>query len=185
VRQGPLPFISLVARTDGDAAVLQAIFRSVVTTTDRTIAVTLFQTLESGLGNTLGSQRIVASLTSVFAGLAVLLSMLGLYSVLAYAVTQRTSEIGIRLALGASSGQVLALVLRHGLKLVVLGLGVGLAITATTAQLLQSLLFEIEPVDPLLYAAVTALFALVALLACLLPARRATKVDPLIALRAE
>ena len=184
-RQLPSPFVVLVATVDGDAAALQDIFRSAVTATDRTVAVTLFQTLESALSSTFNSQRVVASLTSVFAGIALLLSALGLYSVLAYAVAQRTNEIGIRMALGASRRQVLALVLNQGMKLVAVGLGGGLAIAAASSQLLQKLLFDMQPLDPRVYAAVAALFAVIALFACWLPARRATKVDPLIALRAE
>ncbi len=185
LRQNPAPFVSLVARTDGDAAALQNIFRSAVHTTDRNTVVTLFQTLEAGLSNTLGFQRIVASLTSIFAGLAVLLAALGLYSVLAYAVAQRTNEIGIRIALGATTRQVLALVLGQGLKLVTFGLAAGLVIAAAASHLLQQLLFNVERIDPRLYAAVALLFIVIGAVACLLPAFRAAKVDPLTALRSD
>jgi ABC-type antimicrobial peptide transport system permease subunit len=114
-----------------------------------------------------------------------LLSAVGLYSVLAYTVTQRTNEIGLRMALGAQREQVIALVLRSGLSLVALGLVIGLAIAAGAARLIQTLLFSVQPIDPLIYGCVTVLFAFVAILACLLPSLSASRVDPMIALRAE
>jgi predicted permease len=192
-RQTPSPFIALVAkiragkepgRSPADAAVLQGILRNAVASVDRTTAFTLFQTLESALRDTFGSQRLVAFFTAIFAGIALVLAALGLYSVLAYTVAQRTNEIGLRMALGATHGQVVGLVLRHGLKLVAVGLVVGLAAAAGTSQLLQKLLFEVPPLNPLIYAAVALLFTAIALLACLLPIRRAIKIDPMVALRA-
>jgi putative ABC transport system permease protein len=128
---------------------------------------------------------VAAWLTVVFAAVALLLSALGLYSVLAYAVTQRTSEIGIRMALGATRHQVVALVLRSGLMLVVVGLVLGLGAAAAAARLIQTLLYYVQPLDPLIYAAVTVLFASIAIVACLLPSLRASRIDPIIALRAE
>lgn len=184
-RQMPRPFTNLAAQIDGDPVALQAILRTAVSGVDRTQAITLFQTMDAGLRNALGFQRIVATLTGVFAAIALVLSAIGLYSVLAYAVTQRTSEIGIRMALGASHEQVLSLILTSGLKLVLIGLGVGLVVAAGTSRLLAQLLYDVKPLDPAIYLGVAVLFALVGALACLLPARRATKVDPLVALRAE
>jgi ABC-type antimicrobial peptide transport system permease subunit len=116
---------------------------------------------------------------------ALLLAAIGLYSVLAYAVSQRTNEIGIRMALGAQPGQVVALVMRSGLGLVAVGLGLGLAASAGAARLIRTLLFNVEPFDPLIYGGVTLLFAVVAALACLLPSLRASRIDPLVALRAD
>jgi ABC-type antimicrobial peptide transport system permease subunit len=104
---------------------------------------------------------------------------------LAYAVTQRTNEIGLRMALGAQREQVVALILRSGLRLVALGLVLGLAAAIGASRLIQTLLFSVHPLDPLIYVGVTLLFTLIGVLACLLPARRATQVDPIQALRAE
>src|SRR4051812_38520487 len=102
----------------------------------------------------------------------------------AYAVSQRASEIGIRMALGAQPGQVIALIMRSGLKLVAIGLVAGLAAAAGAARLIQTLFFDVQPLDPMVYGAVGVLFALVAALACLLPSLRASRIDPLVALRA-
>jgi putative ABC transport system permease protein len=124
-------------------------------------------------------------LTGAFASVALLLSAVGLYSVLAYAVTQRTTEIGLRMALGAQREQVIALVLRSGLSLVAFGLVTGLAIAAGGARLIRTLLFSVQPIDPLIYGSVTVLFTFIAILACLLPSLRASRIDPMIALRAE
>jgi predicted permease len=175
----------IVVRTDGDPAALRPILRSTVLDLDRNQPVALFQTLEASLAQALSAQRVAAWLTMAFAAVALLLSALGLYSVLAYAVTQRTSEIGIRTALGAKPQQVVALVLRSGMKLVAVGLVLGLAAAAGAGRLIQTLLYYVQPLDPLIYLSVTVLFAVIAIVACLLPSLRASRIDPIIALRAE
>jgi len=185
VGQVAQPGAAVVARTAGDPNALQAILRGAVAQVDKDQPISFFQTMDFAVAQALGVQRIVAALTAVFAGLALVLSAIGLYSVLAYAVAQRTGEIGLRMALGAQHRQVIALVLRQAMKLVALGLVLGLAAAAGAAQLLRSLLFAVRPLDPLVFSGVTVLFAGVALLAAWLPARRATRVDPLVALRAE
>ncbi|HXI30974.1 MAG TPA: ABC transporter permease [Vicinamibacterales bacterium] len=185
IRQLPRPGMAIVARTDGDAAALQPILRATVAAVDKDQPISFFATLETNVAQSLGVQRIVASLTSIFAGLALVLSAIGLYSVLAYAVSQRTPEIGIRMALGAQPGQVVRLVMRDGLRLVIVGLVAGLAAAAGAARLIETLLFGVRPLDPIVYGAVAALFTLVAILACLVPSLRASRIDPLIALRAE
>lgn len=185
IRQFARLLTFIVVRTDGDPAALRPLIRSTVLDLDRNQPIALFQTLEASLAEALGAQRVAAWLTVVFAAVALLLSALGLYSVLAYAVTQRTSEIGIRTALGAKRHQVVALVLRSGLKLVAVGLVLGLAAAAGAARLIQTLLYYVQPLDPLIYAAVTVLFAVIAIIACLLPSLRASRIDPIIALRAE
>jgi ABC-type antimicrobial peptide transport system permease subunit len=113
------------------------------------------------------------------------MSVVGLYSVLAYAVSQRTSEIGIRMALGAQSSQVVRLIMRGGLELVAIGLVLGLAAAAGAGRVIQTLLFDVRPLEPMVYAAVAVTFSLVAALACLLPSVRASRIDPLVAMRAE
>ncbi len=179
------PGMAVVAKIDGDAAALQAIIKAAVTGADKDQPISFFATLESNLAQSLGTQRIVASLTAIFAGVALVLAAVGLYSVLAYAVAQRTGEIGIRMALGAQRSQVIALIMRSGLKLVAIGLVVGLALAAGVARLGQTLLFNVQPLDPLVYGGVAVLFAFVAALACLMPSLRASRIDPLIALRSD
>jgi putative ABC transport system permease protein len=185
LRQLAEPLTFIVVRTDGDPAALRSLLRSTVIDLDRNQPIAQFQTLEASLAEALGAQRVAAWLSMVFAAVALLLSALGLYSVLAYAVTQRTSEIGIRMALGAQRQEVVALVLRSGLKLVAVGLLAGLGAAAGAARLIQTLLYYVTPLDPLIYAAVSVLFASVAIAACLLPSLRASRIDPIIALRAE
>ena len=179
------PGMFVIARTEVDANALQAVLRGAVAAVDKNQPISFFQTLETDVAQSLGAQRVVALLTAIFAGLALVLSAVGLYSVLAYAVLQRTAEIGIRMALGSTQASVLSLIMRSGLRLVAFGLVVGLAAAAGVAKLIQSLLFNVTALDPLVYGGVTLLFALVAALACLLPALRASRIDPLIALRAD
>jgi predicted permease len=182
-RQLARPGMAVVARTDGDAAALQPVIRSAVAEVDKDQPISFFATLENNVSQSLGAQRIVASLTAVFAGLALALSAVGLYSVLAYAVSQRTSELGIRMALGAQPVQVIRLVMRNGLQLVAIGLAIGLASAAAAAHLIQTLLFNVQPLDPLVYVGVAVVFTIIASLACLVPSMRASRIDPLIALR--
>jgi putative ABC transport system permease protein len=185
MRQLPWRLMVLLVRTDGDSAALQSLIRTTVAEMDRNQPIAEFATLDSLLSDSLGPQRIAAWLAGVLAAIALLLAMVGLYSVLAYAVTQRTFEIGIRMALGAQRWQVLALVMRGGLKPVMIGMLLGLAVAAVASRLVRSLLFTVQPTDPLIYGCVTAIFIFVAALACLLPALRASRVDPIVALRAE
>jgi putative ABC transport system permease protein len=122
---------------------------------------------------------------AAFATLALVLAAIGVYGVMSYAVARRTQEVGIRMALGARRGQVLGMVLREGMRTIVVALIVGLAIAVAATRLLSSQLFGVSAVDPLTFAAVPVLLAVVALAACYLPARRASRVDPIVALRAD
>ena len=183
MRQLGRPGMAVVGRVNGDPASLQSAIRSAVAAVDKNQPISFFATLETNISQSLGAQRIVAALTAIFAGLALVLSAVGLYSVLAYAVSQRRAEIGIRMALGAKRAQVVRLVMQGGLQLVAIGLVIGLAGAAGAARLIRTLLFNVQPLDPLVYGGVTALFTIVATLACLLPSLRASRIDPLLALR--
>jgi len=130
-------------------------------------------------------QRFSMLLVGVFGALAVVLAAIGIYGVMGYSVTQRKHEIAVRMALGAKTSQVLRLILRDGLVLASLGVGIGLAGAFALTRLMSSLLFDVKPTDTQTFIGVSALLIVVALLACLIPARRATKVDPLVALRYE
>jgi putative ABC transport system permease protein len=143
------------------------------------------ETMEERMANFVASDRLLALLLGVFAALALLLAALGLYGVIAYAVAQRTHEIGIRLALGAQPGDVLRLALKQGMLTVLLGVAVGLPLALGLTQLMKTMLFGVKETDPLTFIVMTLLLMSVALLACYVPARRATKVDPMIALRCE
>ena len=144
-----------------------------------------FTTMEARMAENVAAPRFRTLLFGIFAGLAVCLAMAGVYGVMAYAVGQRANEIGLRMALGASASDVLGLVLRQGMLLVAIGLAIGVAGASATTRLLSNMLFRVKPGDPLTYAGVVAVLAAVAMAASYIPARRATKVDPLVALRQE
>jgi ABC-type antimicrobial peptide transport system permease subunit len=137
------------------------------------------------MAENIAAPRFNTLLFGTFAGLAVCLAMVGVYGVMAYVVGQRASEIGLRMALGASSGRVMMLVLRQGLTLAAIGLVLGLAGAAAATRLLSNMLYSVKPADPATYVAVTLLLGLVALAATWIPARRAMRLDPLTALRQE
>jgi ABC-type antimicrobial peptide transport system permease subunit len=152
---------------------------------DKNLAFTNAQTVQQLLGQGLWPARMGAALLGLFGALALILASIGIYGVLAYSVAQRTSEIGLRMALGAQPRQVLALVLRQGMFLALIGAGVGVAVALPVARLASGLLYGVSATDPLTYAAIIFLLMSVALVACYLPARRATRIDPLVALRVE
>jgi putative ABC transport system permease protein len=178
-------FMSFAIRTAGDPAEAIPMVRRTVYGLDRNAGIDAIIPMEQLVSNSVARQRFYAVMLGIFAAVAGLLAAVGIYGVLAYAVVQRTQEIGVRLALGADRLQVLSLILRRGLLLTAVGIAVGLAGAIAGARYLQSMLFGIEPRDPATFLAVATGFAVVALLASYLPARRATKVDPMEALRTE
>jgi len=176
--------LNVVTRTVGDPLALEQTLRRLAHYRSPDIPVT-FTTLEKDASAGVAAPRFRTLLFGIFAGLAVCLAMAGVYGVMAYAVGQRTSEIGVRMALGASTGSVLRLVLGQGLTLAGIGLALGLAAAFASTRLLTSMLFQVKPNDPLVYVAVAVLLGGVALLASYIPARRASKIDPITALRCE
>jgi putative ABC transport system permease protein len=185
LEQVPNSFMTFMIRSEGEPMHLAGAVRTAIASIDPDQPVAKMQTMEEVVSNSLNQPRFTALLLAISSGVAVTLAVVGIYGVLFYTVSQRTHEIGIRMALGAQRSDVLRMVLSHGMVLTVLGVGIGLALTLAASNFLQTLLFEVQPTDPITYASVSALLAAVALVACYIPARRATKVDPMVALRYE
>jgi predicted permease len=174
--------MGLVIRTAGDPAAFAATLRREVQALDKDQPIYNVRTLDDVVANSLGTRRVSMQLFAVFGIAALLLAAIGIYGVMAYTVTQRTHEIGIRMALGAQRSDVLALVVRQGITLAAIGVAAGLAGAFTLTRVMAGLLFNVRPDDPMTYLAISFLLIVVAFLACYLPARRAAKLDPLIAL---
>jgi len=177
--------MSLVIRTHGDPAASTAAVRSEIRSLDKGIPVFNVKTMNEVLALSVGPRRTPMLLLSAFAGVALLLAMIGIYGVTAYHVTQRTQEIGIRMALGAQMRDVVNLVLKGGMALAFIGIGLGLIGAFALTRLMRSLLFGVQPTDIATFVIVSLSLFVTALIACYLPARKATKVDPLVALRYE
>ena len=184
-RQSPPTNLAFVLRTSVEPSALASAIRSAMREVEPTLPIFAIRTMDELFDSTVSNQRLMLILLSVFSGIALLLAAIGLYGVLSYIVGQRTREVGIRMALGAPAAAVRQLVLGQGLRLALAGLGVGLLASFAVSRLLNSVLYEVSPHDPLSFAAVVAVLVLLGLLACWLPARRATRVDPVTALRAE
>jgi predicted permease len=181
----PWYHMSLAVRAPGDPTRLVAAVRAEVAATDKDVPLANVKTMEQYVADSFSPQRFTAWLLVLFACAALALAALGVYGVIAGSVAQRTHEIGIRIALGAQGGDVLRMVILRGMTLTLTGVLLGLAASLALTRLMSGLLYEVSAIDPLTFAGVSLLLTLVALLACLVPARRATKVDPLVALRYE
>ena len=197
LREQPLPFIyipmgqepqsgmTLMVRTAGDPGLLAGAVRNEVRAVNKNVPVFAVETMSERIATQIAADRMIAVLLSIFGGGALLLAAIGIYGVVSYSVAQRTHEIGVRIALGAEQRDILKLIVGQGMVLVIVGAGIGLLLAFALTWALQSLLFGVSATDPLTFSVVLVVLIGVALLACYLPARRATKVDPLVALRYE
>jgi putative ABC transport system permease protein len=183
--QLPSGQMDVVVRTAADPASLTGVIRREVQALDPTLPFYDVHTMEEAIARSLATRRLTNQLLLGFAVAALVLAAIGIYGVIALSVSHRVSEFGIRLALGAAPADVCRLVLRQGLRLILVGVVIGLAAAAALTRSLASLLFEVQPLDPLIFAGVALMLVSVAVLACYLPARRATATDPLVALRYE
>ncbi len=176
--------LSIVARSSNNSQAQIPAMRAAVESLRHDVPLR-FRTIEQVFSSSLDQRRFILSLFGVFAAVALLIAAIGVYGVMAYTVTQRTQEIGIRMALGAQSADALRLALGQGMKLAMAGVALGLLAAFAITRVMKNLLFGVEATDPLTFAAIALLLMIVALLACLIPARRAAKVDPMVALRCE
>jgi putative ABC transport system permease protein len=181
----PVATLSLVLRTAGDPLSQADSLRSVVHSIDPNQPVTAIRSMDENISQTISQPRFRTVLLAIFAGIALVLAAVGIFGVMAYSVAQRTRELGLRIALGASRGRVLQLVLGHGVRLTLVGVAIGLAATFLLTRYVSSLLFNVPAYDPLTLMGVVAALIVISLCACYLPARRATLVDPIVALREE
>ena len=177
--------LTVVMRTAGDPRGLVGPAQEQVRAVDRGLPVHHVRTMAQLRAQSSAPRRFLMMLLTSFGGVALLLAAVGIYGVISYGISRRTHEIGIRLALGAQVTDVLKLVFRQGLMLILIGIGIGLAGAWVLTRIMSSLLFDVTPTDPATFSSVAVVLAAVATLACYLPARRATMVDPMIALRCE
>jgi putative ABC transport system permease protein len=183
--QLPALGMNLIVRGHASTESLVSGMRGAVQSIDQYQPIRRPQLLQSAIAGSVAPQRFVTTLLLLFAGLALVLAVVGIYGVMSYSVSQRTQEIGIRIALGAQSSDVLNLVVRQGLVLALIGVAIGLGAAAGLTRLMSSLLYGVSATDPLTFVVLSIVLTGVALGACLVPARRAIKVDPMVALRYE
>ncbi|MDB6147831.1 MAG: hypothetical protein JWO45_1495, partial [Spartobacteria bacterium] len=185
VQQRAFPFLNVAVRSSLPPEAIEQMVRGTLSRIDSQLPVIQPTTMNAVAGASLGQQRLTVTLLSIFAGIALLLAMIGIYGAVAYTVEQRTGEIGVRMALGAQARDVLRLVVSQGMKPVFFGLAVGVVATFALSRLIAAQLYQVSAQNPVLLAAATTMLATVALVACVLPARRATLVNPIQALRTE
>jgi putative ABC transport system permease protein len=183
--QSPIPYMALVVRSDVEMSSMVSSIRNEMLDLDRTLPVYSIRPMEQIISRSLAPRRFQMILLGSFAGMALILAAVGIYGVISYSVNERRHEFGIRLALGAQSRDLLMLVLGQGMKLALTGMAIGLLASFALTRLIQTLLFGVSPGDPMTFALITTLLIFVSLLACSIPAGRAAKVDPMVALRNE
>ncbi|PYS88842.1 MAG: hypothetical protein DMF64_19435 [Acidobacteria bacterium] len=184
--QVPVGTMTLVVRTKtNDPTSVAASLREVVQQLDKDLPLYEVRTMESRVADSVARQRFSMTLIVAFAWLALALAAVGIFSVMSFLVAQRTHEIGVRMALGAQASDILRMIMRHGMALTLIGVAIGLGLAFMLTRLMTSLLYEVSATDPVIFGGIALLLAFVALLACYLPARRATRVDPMVALRYE
>jgi len=183
--QQPIPFSSFLVRSGSDPVRLTSAMKEAVRGVDPTLAVSQIKVLSDMVSASLASRRFVVTLLGIFAGMALLMAVIGLYGVISYSVAQRTQELGIRMALGAQQSEVLGLVIGQGMVLAGIGSVIGLAASLVFSRMLKNQLFQVSAFDPLTFSVTALVLIVAALAACYIPARRATRVDPMDALRYE
>jgi putative ABC transport system permease protein len=182
----PFTGMTVIAKTaSSDPNLLVAAMREQVKSIDRDQPVYNIRTMDEIRSDSVSTERLNLALLSIFAGLALVLAIVGIYGVMSYSVTQRTHEIGIRMAIGAKPVDVFRMVIGQGMMLALIGVACGLLGAFGLTRLMASMLFGVEPTDPVTFASIAILLTAVALVACYLPSRRATKVDPMVSLRYE
>jgi predicted permease len=184
-RQSVSGAMDLIVKSAADPAALTSAIRYAVASIDKDQPITAIATMEKLVNDSVSTRRVTLILLGIFSGLALVLAAIGIYGVISYSVAQRTHEIGIRMALGADGGGVLRMILAQGAKIAGAGVVIGLAASLGLTRLMTNLLFSVSAADPLTFAAVAIVLVGVAMLACYIPARRALRVDPIIALRYE
>jgi putative ABC transport system permease protein len=177
--------MGLLVRTSGDPLSLIGAVRQQVLAADSKQPVFNARTMEQVINESIAPRRFAMLLLTIFAGVALLLAAVGIYGVMSYSVTQRTHEVGVRIALGATVPDILKLIVGQGMLLVVAGVGIGLLVALGLTRLMSSLLYGVSTTDPVTFVTLSLLLSAVAFIACYIPARRATKVDPMVALRYE
>jgi putative ABC transport system permease protein len=184
-RQSVSSDMNLIVKSAADPAALTSAIRGAIASIDKDQPIFAIATMQELVNSSVSTRRITLILLGLFSALALVLAAIGIYGVISYSVAQRTHEIGIRMALGADGGGVLRMILAQGVKIAGAGVVIGLGASFGLTRLMTKLLFSVSAADPLTFAAVAIVLVLVAMLACYIPARRALRVDPIIALRYE